>query len=354
LITAVAWLPDASGLFFVGAKKSEGLRSQIWFQPYPSGEPFKITNDLNQYVSLSITGDGKSFVTSQSHSSATIYVGDAPSILNDKIDWKLAPISTQQATGYALSWTSSGKLLQMDSGFAVYVTAADGSNRARLLDNTPLAFNPNSCGPGDIVTVSTVSEGNTANLWRLNLATGEMKQLESGKDAENSSCTPDGKWVFYRGLVATDAIAHIFKVSIDGGTPVELASGSLNSPAVSPDGKLIAYVKSEGQGANTKNKFVVQKIEGGAPVQEIGVLSFPLSLGWTPDGRALSYVDNTKGNLQNVYMQPLTGGAPVQLTHFDSEPAVVSAYAWSKDGKKLAITRARYADTDVVMFSGYR
>ncbi|HEX8817679.1 MAG TPA: hypothetical protein VF753_19465 [Terriglobales bacterium] len=42
------------------------------------------------------------------------------------------------------------------------------------------------------------------------------------------------------------------------------------------------------------------------------------------------------------------------MTHFDSEPAVVSAYAFSKDGKKLAVTRSKYDDTDVVMFSGFR
>ena len=28
--------------------------------------------------------------------------------------------------------------------------------------------------------------------------------------------------------------------------------------------------------------------------------------------------------------------------------------AWSRDWKKIAITRARYNDTDVVMFSGFR
>jgi hypothetical protein len=53
-------------------------------------------------------------------------------------------------------------------------------------------------------------------------------------------------------------------------------------------------------------------------------------------------------------MQPLAGGAAVQLTHFNSEPGVVLAYAWSRDGKKFAISRARYNDTDVVMFSGFR
>ena len=33
----VAWLPDCSGVFFVAGEKSNGLRPQIWFQPYPSG-----------------------------------------------------------------------------------------------------------------------------------------------------------------------------------------------------------------------------------------------------------------------------------------------------------------------------
>src|SRR5450432_1547524 len=77
-------------------------------------------------------------------------------------------------------------------------------------------------------------------------------------------------------------------------------------------------------------------------------------LGWSPDGRALTYVRNTTGSTQNLYMQPLDGSPEVQLTHFDSEPAAVAAYAWSRDGKRLAITRARYNDTDVVMFSGFR
>ncbi len=65
LVWSLAWLPDSSGLFFVGAEKSTGLRHQIWFQPYPAGEPFKISNDLSQYSSLSVTADGKSFVTTQ-------------------------------------------------------------------------------------------------------------------------------------------------------------------------------------------------------------------------------------------------------------------------------------------------
>jgi Tol biopolymer transport system component len=143
---------------------------------------------------------------------------------------------------------------------------------------------------------------------------------------------------------------------VDGGTPVELARGRVYWAVVSPDGASIAYVRYEGQGTSAKRKFVVQKLDGGALTQEIDLPStYDWSeLGWTPDGRALTYVHSNTGTAQNLYVQPLAGGAPFQLTHFDSEPSRVAAYAWSRDGKKLAITRSRYNDTDVVLFSGFR
>ena len=353
-VQGLAWLPDSSGLLFVGAEKGTARRGQIWFQPYPAGEPFKISNDLSRYYSLSITADGRSFVTTQQRLQATIYVGDSPAVLNDKIDWKLTPISTEQATGYNLSWTAGGKLLQEDGAYRVFVTRGDGADRVRLLENAEVALEPTACGPGDMIVVSRVLEDNVPHVWRLNTATGELKQLTFGKWGNHSSCTPDGKWVVYRGY--EDNEDHIFKVSIDGGTPVELFRGRAFGAAVSPDGALVAYLKYEGQGAGTKTKIALQRLEGGAPVQEIEV---PLTsnlqqLGWTPDGHALAYVDNTTGSTQNVYMQPLTGGPRLQLTHFDSEPAVVEAYAWSRDGKKFAVTRGRYNDADVVLFSGFR
>jgi serine/threonine protein kinase/Tol biopolymer transport system component len=355
LINDVAWLPDSSGMFFTGIQTSV-VRSQIWMQPYPEGSPYKISNDLSEYYSLGITADGKSFVTTQQRLQAAIFVGDSPAVLNDKIDWRLNPISTEQATGYGISWTGDGKLLQRDASFHIYITGADGSSRVRVLEGNGVALSPRSCGSGDLVIVSRVLENNAPNLWRLNMATGETKQLTFGKDEEESSCTPDGKWMVYSGPAPSDNWYHIYKVSTAGGDPVELAKGRVHEPAVSPDGQLVAYVRIDGQGASAKSKFVVQKLEGGASAQEIEIPSAftRLNLGWTPDGHALTYVRNTTGNTQNVYMQPLAGGDPIQLTHFDSEPAVVFGYDWSRDGKKFAVTRARYNDTDVVLFSGFR
>jgi eukaryotic-like serine/threonine-protein kinase len=355
MVTSVAWLPDGSGLLFVAAETGAGFRSQIWFQPYPAGRAIRVSNDLSNYLSLSVTGDARSFITTEQRQAATIYVSDSPPVLKDKIDWKLTPISTQEATGYGLSWTATGKLLQKDVSWHIYETASDGSNRVRLLENDSVLFNATACGPGELVVIGRVLEDNKPNVWRLNTVTGELKQLTFGADVEKGSCTPDGAWLVYTDEQASDGIGHIYKVSVDGGTPVEVAHGTSFSPIVSPDGKLIAYGKTEGQGTSTKSKIVLQRLDDGSTAKEI---EMPVTvgdwhaLGWTPDGKALSFVHNTTGGTQNVYMLSLSGGTPVQLTHFDS--AYVPAYAWSTDGKKFAVTRGRYNDTDVVLFSGFR
>jgi hypothetical protein len=135
---------------------------------------------------------------------------------------------------------------------------------------------------------------------------------------------------------------------------VELARGQLSSPAVSPDGSSVAYLKVDGEGANRKTKFVIQKIEGGAPVREIDAPASVRQLaGWAPDGQALVYMNFSSGKSQ-VYLQLVSGGPPVLLLQFESEPLAVVALAWSRDGKKIAITRAVESNTDVVMFNNFR
>jgi eukaryotic-like serine/threonine-protein kinase len=352
LLEAVAWLPDASGLLFNAGQKSNGFRFQIWFQPFPEGQPFKISNDLNAYQSLSVAGDGKSFVSTQSHQTAAILVGEAPSALNDKIDWKLTPVTTEQER-YVMGWTESGKLVQRDGGGHLFLTAADGSASTGLGQGDDFFWNVSTCGTGDMIVMNKLTEDNAPTIWRMNTATGELKQLTSGKNDGQAQCSPDGKSVVYSVLSASDSLAHIARISIDGGAPVDLARGNVFNPAISPDGTLVAYVRIDGQGASAKVKFVVQKLEGGAPIQEIPASGDNANLGWTPDGHALTYL-HTAGSARHLYMQPLSGGPPVQLSHFDTEPSLITNYAWSRDGKKFALTRGRYNATDVVMFSGFR
>ena len=355
LVMALAWVPNGSGILFMAGEKSNGMRRQLWFQPYPAGGPVKVTNDLSYYGTLSVTGDGKSFVTTQQRPSSAIFVADAPAVLSDKINWKFTPISTEQATGFGLSWMAAGKLLQRDESMHLYVTNADGSSRVRLLENDGVDFEATRCGSGDTVIVSRVGEENEPNLWRLNLTSGELKQLTRGVDIEKGSCTPDGKWVVYNENVAADQ-GVIYKLPVDGGDRVEVARATSFSPQVSPDGKSIAYGKIEGQGPSTRWKLVVQRLDDGTVTENFDLApTYEWSkLAWTHDGKDFTLVRNTNGGVQNLYMVPLKGGKEVQLTHFDSEPGRIVSYDWSPDGKKLAISRARHNDSDVVMFSGFQ
>ena len=351
----VAWIPDGSGLFLVGLAKTNAP-SQIWFQPYPRGSVTKVSNDLDSYYSLSVTADGNVLVTSRNYTDSAIYVGDVPRKLNDRIDWKLTAISSEQTAGAnGLSWTGLGKLLQLDGVNRLFITDAQGGERTQLADENQGLLEVAACGNSDWVLESRMAADQTANVWKLNAATGETAQLTKAKLAGSLSCTPDGKLFVYQ----DSGTQAIYKRAMDGGSPKEVAKGNVCCPTISPDGKSMAYMKVEGQGAKQKVSFVVGSLEGGPALKEIVMrpdlqnMNGSMALGWTPDGKGLTWL-STIENAQHVMMQPLDGGPPVQLTHFETEPALILQCAWSKDGKKLAITRQKYNSRDIMMFAGYR
>jgi Tol biopolymer transport system component len=86
-------------------------------------------------------------------------------------------------------------------------------------------------------------------------------------------------------------------------------------------------------------RFSVVPFQGGQPVKNFDVASaVPAGLYrqvyWSRDGRALTYVDTRQG-VSNIWSQPVDGGAPRQLTDFQS--GLIFSFAWSPDGKRLAL-----------------
>jgi Tol biopolymer transport system component len=276
--------------------------------------------------------------------------------LNDKIDWKLRAISSEQTAGEnGLSWTSSGKLLQLDGTGRFFISDGQGGERTQLADENQAVARVAACGNSDWLLESRITHDQAIEIWRFNLSTGEATQLTGTKPAGAFSCAPDGKSFVYQDY----GERAIYKMAVDGGNPTTVVKGNVCCPAISPDGKSLAYIKVEGQGAQVKATFVVSSFEGGQVLKEIVMppdlqtLNGSPELQWAPDGRGLTWLVTIK-NAQHIMMQPLAGGPPVQLTHFDAEPSLISHYAWSKDGKKLAITRDKYNARDIMLFTGYR
>ena len=146
--------------------------------------------------------------------------------------------------------------------------------------------------------------------------------------------------------------ARAWKVSIDGGEPVRLSDKWTANPTVSPDGSLIACFYREDQ-LNAPIKVAIIPFVGGDPVKVLDIphtVNGPAGLRWTPDGRAVTYIDTING-VSNIWSLPLDGGKPVQLTDFKTDQ--IFWFDFSRDGKNLAVSRGKQT-SDVILIRDFR
>jgi Tol biopolymer transport system component len=153
------------------------------------------------------------------------------------------------------------------------------------------------------------------------------------------------------------------KVSIEGGTAIKLTDRGCFPSTLSPDGQWIAchYLPEHGVPEPDTLKLVILPVAGGPPVK---VFDLPPTVdclrqfgqtnlkpfAWTPDGRAVVFVD-TRDGVSNLWAQPIAGGVPVKLTHFTAES--ISNFAFSRDGKQIAIARGT-GTADAVLITNFR
>ena len=173
-------------------------------------------------------------------------------------------------------------------------------------------------------------------LWKADASGRRTARLATAVTANQMVVTPDDRSVIYVSLAG--GTVSIWMVSIDGGPPTKLADGA--SPSVSRDGASLAFTDS-------REGLVVCGLPGCTGRRAIGRAGFNAPLGWTPDGRGVAYASDG-----NIWVQPLGGGVPRQLTHFtDRRP--IQCFGWSRDGKRLALTRSTQTN-DIVLFKGLK
>ena len=70
---------------------------------------------------------------------------------------------------------------------------------------------------------------------------------------------------------------------------------------------------------------------------------------WTPDGRAISFINSVNG-VGNIWEQPVEGGPPKAVTHFTSDK--IFCFDWSRDGR-LALSRGTDT-TDAMLIKNFQ
>jgi Tol biopolymer transport system component len=141
----------------------------------------------------------------------------------------------------------------------------------------------------------------------------------------------------------------LWRVPIEGGQPVQISDSLSLQPAISPDGKLIAHYDLRHE-ADPQWGVTVIPFGGGAPLRRFSIPVSELSrlVRWSPDGRALTYIDGSEGNL---WSQPLAGGPPVRLTDFKAERTF--SFDWEPSGEQLVCARGLLT-SDVVLIRDFR
>ncbi len=344
-IGRVAWQKDGKGLILAATDQGRGSPHQLWYLSYPDGEARRLTRDLHDYSGVSLTSDSTALVSKQTQTISSVWIGPnadadrAKEVLSNKYD------------GYndfysVFSWMPNGQIVYtslIHGAPSIWVMTAQGTGNKQLtLDSGSNSFPSATSDARYVVFVSDRTR--FTNVWRMDIDGSNPKQLTNGDDDSWAWCSPDGQWVVYHSLALGKRTLR--RVSINGGDSQQVTDYISICPVVSRDGKWISsYYRPE---TKAPWKMAIIPFDGGPPVKifdvpENVVLQSLMRL--TPDGRALAYITSRNG-VSNIWIQPLDGTSPRQLTNFKSDQ--IFWYDWSPDGRQLAVSRGTVT-SDVVL-----
>ncbi len=337
------WLRDGTGLVMPVAE-NESRTGQLMELSYPSGEARRLSNELSSYLySLSLSADSTSLVAVQRDRLTNVWTTSPSGDLR-----QADQITHGSGRYYGISWAADGKLIYVsdESGnFDLWMMEADGTGQKQLTINPSIDYSPAVSADGRYIVFVSNRTG-SFNIWRMDMDGAEVKQLTTGSYKEAPKCSPDGS-VLYTDF--STAQPTLCRVSIDGGDPVQLRGLPIRYPVISPDGSLIVGAYSSGEYWRA-GVFDLRYVLN-SPKKTLDIPAGACKLmKWSPDGRAVAYV-RSENRVDNIWRSSIEGGAPRQLTDFKDYQ--ILAFDWSRDGSRLACIRGAVIQ-DVVLLSSQK
>ena len=338
-ISHIKWLPN--GNVVVSGSLDTTVKADsdniLWLIS-PNSPPQKLTNDLNMYVGVSATLKGDVLISSRVINKFNILV--APN--NDAS--RAVELSASSILS-SLAWTLDGKLIYTEVDKDVWMMNADGTNLKQLTSGQRASYVAPMVADGRYIVFSSTLADGSAQVWRMNADGGNPTQLTTGESHGHPEISLDGKWVIYDEY-RNDKVKSLWKIPIEGGTPEQLTTFPGQSPSVSPVDGTVGFIFEDATNSTYNIGFTT--LGGTEPIKTRPLKKRLIQFQWTPDGKGIAYLD-TKGDMTNVWSEPAEGkGTPQMLSDFHIQK--LRGFAWSTDGKQLAIIR-RTRISDAVLLS---
>ena len=221
----------------------------------------------------------------------------------------------------------------------------------QLTDDEARDWDPAYVGDGSKIVWSSDRGGNL-EIWIANAdGSGARQVSQDGVGAENPTATPDGEWIVY--MTSNPDKAGVWKVRADGSESTQLWQGSGFIPEVSPDGRHVAFVLSEG--SNVNRMHVLDLATGVTSPFSVG-LSRGDGYGsnnmgrsrWFNDGKSIAFLV-ASGSEIGLMVQDFVPGRDTTATQrklagFDPE-WFSESFDVSPDGTRVVLSRLRPGGT---------
>jgi TolB protein len=182
-----------------------------------------------------------------------------------------------------------------------------------------------------------------------NVSTGDYRAVAAFKGSNSAPAwSPDGRRLAV--TLSRDGLAQLYLIDLDGGGLRRLTqSSAIDTEAVfAPDGQSLYFVSDRGGGPQVYRMPLAGVLGGGGPATSAERVTFNgaynISPAISPDGRMLAYV--TRGSGYRVMVMALDGSTPplaVSDTNDDESPSFAPngrllIYATRSQGRDVLMT----------------
>ena len=349
-VGSMQWLPDGSGMLITVFDRESP--AQIWLLKL-DGAASKITSDINAYSDVSVTADMSAIAAVRDETDSNIWTLDVRENARPGTA-ALRPVTTGLGNFYGgggVAWISESEVLYSaitNKMPTFYATAADGSGQPRRVVHGMPAWAPVLSPDGRKFAYVSDKSG-TQEVWISDVDGQNARQVSIAGRVAMPSFTPDGQSIVF---VTGGEKQAAWIVDVDGGPARQLTETPTSRALVSPDGKwLLCRLRSTEPDVPLWRTALVPISGNGAPrFFPVPAYGGQILLAWHPDGKAFSFID-AKDGIANVWLQDVEGGAPRQITFFES--GEIFAFGWSRDGRKLVFSRGE-PTSDAVMIRNFR